>query len=549
MSQNHLAFMFIIIAVTILFFSCATSRGTLFRQTGEADKDKTTFTEDDDELFNVEDEEEENKLTIKSRPEGADIYIDSVYYGKTPLTIEHCEPGYYFLELRLEGYHTHTDYVYYSGENMTYETELEPVTGYLDIAVTPPDAVIIVGGEYMTGPQAEIPIGTYSLRIRSFGYTDFVCDITIEEKKTTQLEVTLDEALFSLSALSVSRKTFNPGNPGSLGITTISFYVTTFGTATARILDKGKNEVFIYTFPPFSTWVQECEWNGKDKKGINLPDGEYTVEIHAEGNNGEVEELTTNGWIDSSITLSFRSVWNGVSGLFYTATVETLPAWGFQISPYIMAHLEEGENEILLRAPFTLSARFGIGSSLELNFLTALIFSNEEFSPIIASIAVKKLLFRTGELLSFSGAVYAKACYHYGTGADTLSNFTGVSAGFPIQGGLGPFTIILTPEIVISTYRVTYSADYDEETAFFTWAYGRWGILLDLGTVITGISCAVRTLPLSEGFGISLPFLGALECHLMIPDTSIYITIAAATEFSSIDNFYIMGGFGLGFIY
>jgi hypothetical protein len=549
MSENDLALFFIIIAAFLLFFSCATSRGNLFKQTSEADKPKTTFTEDDDERYNVEEEEEENKLTITSRPEGAEIYIDSVYYGKTPLTIEHFGPGDYRLELRLTGYYTHTDWIYYSGENMTYETELDPVTGYLEITVTPSDAIIIVGGEYITGPREKIPVGIYSLRIRSFGYTDVVREITIEENKTTQMEVTLEEAMFSVSGLSVSRKSFNPANPGSLGKTIISFYVTTYGKATARIFDKGKNEVFSHSFPSFSTWPQECEWDGKDKQGLHLPDGEYTIEIHAEGRDGEVEELSANVLIDSSITLSFRSLWNGVSGLFYTPTVETLPAWSLQISPCIMAHCEEGEKEILLRAPFNLSARFGIGSSLEIDLLAALIFSNEEFSPLIASISIKKLLFHSRGLLSFSGAAYAKACYHYGTGADTFSNFTGISAGIPLQGGLGPLSVILTPEIVLSTYRVTYTSDYDEEIAFFTWGYCRGGILLDFGTVITGISCAVRTLPFSEGFGISLPALGALECHLMVPDTSIYVTLAAATEFSSIDNFYVMGGFGLGFIY
>ncbi|MBN1696014.1 MAG: PEGA domain-containing protein [Spirochaetales bacterium] len=554
MGTRRFVFLFLLLSGIIFLFSCTTSRGNLFKRTLASDKDSTTYTEDDDEKFNLqeedaEEEEEENRLTIKSRPHHASVYIDDVYYGKTPLVIEYLTAGDYRLEIRLEGYRIQTDWLYYNGSNMTYETELVPIIGYLDIHVEPPDALIVVGGEYITGPHAEIPIGEYLLRVRYFGYTEYTGTVVIEEGKTTSRDIALEKAAFSATGLSANRIRFNPSNPGSLGTTIISFHVTNRGTAGLLIIDGNGNEVLDYPFPPFATWEQEFEWNGKTGGGKSLPDGEYTVRISARGDDGNDVVLSMAVVIDRSITISYLSIFNGMSGLLYTPTAETLPSGGFQLSTVILAHLEEGDDEILMRAPVVLSGRFGCGESLEVDYLAAMILGSGERSIGFASIGVKKLLFTTKDSVGFSGGIYAKASYHDGTGSDTLSNFLGISGGVPLQFHAGPFSFVLSPEIVLSVYRVTYTSDYDEESGFYSWGYVRGGLLLDMGTVIAGLSCAVRTLPFSEGFGFDYPALGAAECHFMIPDTSIYVSLAAATEFVSIDNFYVMGGLGLGVIF
>ncbi|MBN2533136.1 MAG: PEGA domain-containing protein [Spirochaetales bacterium] len=545
--------------VIILFFSlpgCSTSKGSLFKDTHESDKrkDHSPALSDDDDPYYPEDDEYEKAegLYVTSSPYGATVYLDNKYYGTTPLWIPDIKTGNYMLAITYPGYYSHNDWIYYPGGYIKYNATLKPVTGYLDLSVSPQDASISFNDRIISRGITELRVGTYELHVRKFGYKDAYRTVTIDEKTTTSVTVVLEEASFSLSNPGVSRKIFNPMNPGTLGNTEISFYVTSSGNGTLAVIDKNGSEVYSRTFPMFQTWYQYCTWNGKTQNGVICPDGEYTISIKAIAEkDGEIHSLYTTVRIDRSITISYRSMWNGVTGLMYVSTPDVLPGSSFQISTLFSAHIETYNGQLLMRAPSQLSVRFGPGSSTEVDILATIILIDADFFPYSISAAVKYQTLKTRGTINIQSALYAKATFHYGTGADTLSNFTGLSLGVPFQAAAGYFSLILSPEIIISPFKVTYAPDYDKDIALTVWGYGRCGIMFDPGTIITGISCAIRTTPFGgkEAFGIHYPLLGAYELHMMVPDSSLFLSCIAGTEFESADNFYIMGGFGVGFIY
>lgn len=560
--MKRLVFIFFTFLV-LLFLGCSTSRGTLFRDTYESDKGKDSFqattspSDDDDEdvpSYPVDDDEyvEAEGLSITSYPGGASVYLNHQYYGTTPVWIPDLITGNYVLEIEYPGYYPHKEWIYYPGGYMKYSASLNPVTGYLHVSVSLPDATIYLDKEEIQQGVTEHRIGSYYLSVRKFGYNDYYKTVTIEENKTTSVEVVLEEADFSIMDPGVSRKIFNPRNPGTLGETEIFFRVTSFGTGTVTITDTTGSKMFSYSFPGFQTWHQYCTWNGRTGEGALCPDGEYTINIKAvsEKDRGG-HSLSTSVRIDSSIAISYRSMWSGTTGLMYSCTPDILPALSFQISTLFAVHFEEYLDHLILRAPAQIGLRFGAGWNIEADISTMVILTDADVLPYTVSTALKYRLFKTRSTFSLQSAAYVKGSFHYGTGADTMSNYTGISLGIPFQASVGYFSFIVNPELILSPYRVTYTPDYDADPALTMWGYGRFGILFEYGLIITGISGAIRTTPFwgHEAFGIHYPLLGAYELHVMVPKSNLYFSCVAAAEYASIDNFYIMGGFGLGFIY
>jgi hypothetical protein len=85
-----------------------------------------------------------------------------------------------------------------------------------------------------------------------------------------------------------------------------------------------------------------------------------------------------------------------------------------------------------------------------------------------------------------------------------------------------------------------------------TWLYVRAGVLLDLGSVSAGISASTRTQQLPGGvafLGSPIPFETGAEIHWLIPGTSLVVSGILAGEYQDSNNYYFMGGGGLGFLY
>jgi hypothetical protein len=216
------------------FLSCATSRGNLYDETVKADKDigltsspvyKTAINEDSDD----------QSLFITSVPDNADVFLDNRYYGRTPIEIDDLEKGTYRIRLEHANYEPYESFFYFEKKSMTYSVELVRLTGYLMVNTIPSDAEVIIGGENISNVKAKVPVGTYNLVVRRFGYEEHTKRVTITEGRLTSVDVALREAEFTITGLTFSRKRFNPENSGLLGNTEMSFYVTAPGKGLRRL--------------------------------------------------------------------------------------------------------------------------------------------------------------------------------------------------------------------------------------------------------------------------------------------------------------------------
>ena len=198
----------------------------------------------------------------------------------------------------------------------------------------PPEAEINFGSSWLpAGKRHEITAGSHIFRLRAFGSEEKSVEVNIKRGKTTGLSVILKEVDFSLSNLEASRSAFNPRNPGLLGSVRIRFRISSPGSGWAVIIDS-QNQIMMYRhFGTFTTWEQGFDWEGRDQQGVPLPDGTYTMRIHAEGARyGERESAELKLKIDSSMVPRFRSLWSGSAGLLYAPAPEILPRGKIQVS-------------------------------------------------------------------------------------------------------------------------------------------------------------------------------------------------------------------------
>ncbi len=546
-----------IILIILIFISCSTSKGSLYRDTVEVEKKEAGLESDDYE--SEEPEPQKTGLEIQSDPDDADVYLDGRYMGITPIFLSDLGPGKYRLILKKQGYYNYTDWIDFYEDYLLIEADLKPITGFFIIETHPKDAQIEIGSESLSsGSTAEIPVGSYSLYVRAFGYKDHYATVHINENELTSATVALKEAEFSLSGLHVSRRAFNPLNAGLLGRINVSFQVTSQGTGRASIMNEQNEEVSSYTFSPFQTWDQGFVWSGRTRSGLSLPDGLYTILIEAFPGDTHVDgralrdEISVR--IDSSILITFRSLWSGSSGLLYAASPEVLPPHAVQLSSLFLAHAEWLDDKYSFRVPWNIGLRTGLGSNLELDTLAGVIvglFEYKEdkvvFIPFFASTSLKACLIRARGNFGFGSAALVKLTYQ-NVHTDTMANFTGFSAGLPSGLRLGPVGILLSPEIVISYTDITYDPEADPETGFFLWSYVRTGLILDMGTLTLGVSTSFRSKPFNRGFGLDTPLQAGLEANWMIPNTQLFLSLGLAIEFSSASDFYILSGGGLGLL-
>jgi len=136
---------------------------------------------------------------------------------------------------------------------------------------------------------------------------------------------------------------------------------------------------------------------------------------------------------------------------------------------------------------------------------------------------------------------------------DTFANFSGVSVECPLQIDLGPVSVLLGAGVT-GSYWYPYDLDADGTpvAGLVGWMYLRGGVMLDLGSVMAGVSVSTKTEQLPGGVSLlasPVPFEAGAEIHWLIPGTRLLVSGVALGEYEDSSNFYFMGGGGLGFLY
>ncbi len=528
-------------------------------------------------------------LKIDSQPEGAHVYVNDRYIGDTPLFYTGFGAGTVRLTLERTGFYRSDQWINLDPASYaTISVQLQAITGYLRLSVAPPAAEprVTVDTQVIQPGVTQLPIGPHVLTVSAFGYEDYQTPIDIEPHATVSLAVQLVPATFRLFDLSLSRPILNPANPGQLGEVEISFKVSAPGTGNVTITSGGGQVVFRKELPPFRKREQLVVWDGRAADGSPLPDGLYRIVAEGSGKAAAAAEalsasastaaggagsgstaaspapativtssMETSLRISSAAIIAPRSLFSGTSGLLFAATPEVLPLGSFEVEALGLAHVES----IGALVPLQLGVRFTPVSGLEIDAQGTAEIGNPAVTPYAVGAAGKLSILPIGPEGGFGVAATAKATYLAGTTADILTNFTGLSLGVPLAYRIGPLALVLDPELILSPFQVSYQGSLESSSstgsssgqpALSSWGYGRLGLMLDFGSIMSGLSASIRTLPFSDGLGLDpVPLEAGWELHWLLPNSNLVVTAAAAGEFSPSLGYYLMAGAGIGLLH
>lgn len=124
-------------------------------------------------------------LNIESTPADAEIFINGISRGKTPISIERIPEGNVTIEIKAAGFETHSRQVSLAaGEIQNINQPLKPMPGTLQIVSIPSDARVYINDEFKGNSPftfEKAPPGTYRVRVERAGCEPNARDVTLEK--------------------------------------------------------------------------------------------------------------------------------------------------------------------------------------------------------------------------------------------------------------------------------------------------------------------------------------------------------------------------------
>lgn len=487
-------------------------------------------------------------LQIITIPDHVEVYVDNVFVGVTPLVIVELSTGSHIIRLYKPGYYDLDAWLAYAGAPMVYQVTLTPIVGFVQLQAAPPDAHITIGGQSVSPGLIQLPVGSYDVLGRAFGYQDYHGRVNVIGPSVIPLDIQLQPAPFGITGFSLVQRVVNPDNPGLLGSLEAGFVVSGPGDGSLAVIDPSGTEVRRDQLPPFSTWNQRWTW----RPSSSLPDGEYRLVLSGRGASDGAEVTREEIFrIDHTVAIAPRSSWSGSAGLLFAPAVETLPYGSWQISLLLAAAFDQ----VNYRTPAELALRIGLAPGAELDLMGGLVFASYGV-PLTGSAALRWEMLRPTRPLGVGVGLDAKLALQgepplgFLT-TDTFANFSGASFGVPVQIALGPVSLLTEVAIIASPWRVDYSASGPvTATNPGAWLYYRAGVLIDAGPLVAGLSASLRSAALPAGIAsIDIPVEIGAEAHYLVPGTHLLVSAIAAGELFSPTSWYFYGGGGLGLIY
>ena len=133
-------------------------------------------------------------LKITTNPPGAEVHLDDVYMGETPLPLEK-KPGKYRLTIRGKKYReVSEDIVIEDNITKNIHRDLDPVVVEFRIDSDPSRAKVWINGEDMGYTPAILhkEPGNYTVRVTKPGYRNYVEEVRIQEGAFLQLKAVLE---------------------------------------------------------------------------------------------------------------------------------------------------------------------------------------------------------------------------------------------------------------------------------------------------------------------------------------------------------------------
>lgn len=189
------------------------------------------------------------QLALTSQPAGARVRFDGREAGTTPLTIDDIAPGRHRLSLDLPGYESHEEWILFSaGDRLSRHVDLSVVTGTLEIAV--PDDIdsaeilVSVGSIEYAGPTLDLPVGTYAVVVRAFGYSPYRRNVTIAAQSSTTLYVPLEPTHLEIYESGLRSSAISPRNPPPFDRMQLRFRVNTPSRYRVSVVDAAGTEIY-----------------------------------------------------------------------------------------------------------------------------------------------------------------------------------------------------------------------------------------------------------------------------------------------------------------
>jgi hypothetical protein len=158
-------------------------------------------------------------LAISSEPEGAEIYLNGYYYGKTNTFLSDLPKGQYTIRLSIEGYPDRTDSIRVEGDTTVsyfYNFRLMPTTGSIEVTSEPRGAAIYLDGRYQGVTNRilrEVQPGVHGVVLEKTGYKNTSAAIEVTAGETAKLFLRLNEedGMLSIDASPVQADVYIDG--------------------------------------------------------------------------------------------------------------------------------------------------------------------------------------------------------------------------------------------------------------------------------------------------------------------------------------------------
>jgi len=485
-------------------------------------------------------ETEEASLFVESNVNKAEVYLNGVFMGHTPLTVRPVEPGIWQLTVRKDGYYQESYTIKIAaGEQKKITVDLEPVTGTLIIENAPANAEFVSGDKTYRARRIELPEGRHDIQVRAFGYTEKTVSVTIQRRSETTIDGKLEGAPFAVSALRTIKTAFNPDNPSNLGKCEISFEATAPGRAEIRIVSSAGDVTRTYKAGPFTTWKQVLRWDGRDEEGNRVDDGQYAIEVTASGESvsgesAKAPEMTIRSavTVDGGIFYPFTESFAGTGAAGAVVSGSLMPEYGALIQFDTLAVGAAGSDGMFSPG---LSVLAGITDWLEAGVRTGVIVGSSTENAVDVSAGLKAGIAR--------GALHSALALRYSFISGSIPEPGPVN----LRGILfGPALEYRFPRGPFGTLSLGGNAEvgWGSEEGFFPGARasvsGGLAVRLVSGPVASALWAHAGT-----GAGIT----AGLSAGWIIPSTNLVLSAQGGYQWSDTrtDPFFFRGGFGVMF--
>ena len=325
-----------------------------------------------------------NSVTIKTNTRNAKVFLNGIYKGVTPISIDNLEPGTYRLRLEKTGFLPVERFISVSkGTTFSYYYEMTEIKGFVDIRGIPnvEKSLIFADGNKIYAPFFELSEGFHTIQVKSFGYEDFSASIFVKRRHIKRISLKMKKAEFRITDFYSSRKTINPKYGGSIGNCLLTAKVSAPGTGRISIKNTDGEEIFYAELPEFSTWEQNLTWNGKDSSGNDVPSGKYIAVFSAEEQSALLEVN-----VDRTLVFPLADLTAGGTGIGFVTTASAFPKstkmLNFSVAP--ISSSKEG----FYATPISLGFADSIFEQLEFSMKFS-IFAGIEDTPFEISFAAK----------------------------------------------------------------------------------------------------------------------------------------------------------------